>query len=89
MLEETLVKKVSEYLEKIKIKPLDGSIEYLKLKKNVPQKNGTEKDMHVIGFLSNFNKENADGIKGCSIYIDVKTNDLSFIVTPYYLKEIL
>jgi len=88
MLEEELINKASEYLKKEKIYPLENSVEYLLLRKNVPQKNGKTKDMHIIGFLADFNKESDDGVKGGSIYINAETNKLSFIVTPYYMSDI-
>jgi hypothetical protein len=88
MLEKELIEKVRIYLKKVNISPKDDSIEYLTLKENVPQKDGKLKKMHVIGFLHDFNKDSIDGVKGCSIYIDVKSKKLSFIVTPYYMEDI-
>jgi hypothetical protein len=83
-----LIEKVRIYLKKINISPKDDVIEYLSLKENVPQKDGTVKKMHVIGFMYDFNKESVDGVKGCSVYIDTQTKKLSFIVTPYYMEDI-
>ncbi|MGH2667448.1 hypothetical protein [Flavobacterium sp.] len=88
MLKQELIKKVKAYLEKEKISSVDNSVEYLALKENVLQKDGSKKKMHVIGFLADFNKDSVDGIKGCSVYIDAETNKLSFIVTPHYMSDI-
>ena len=88
MLKQELIKKVKKYLEEKNIIPVEGSLEYLTFKKKMIQRDGSKKDMHVIGFLSDFNKSSIDGVKGCSVYIYASTNELAYIITPYYLHDI-
>ncbi len=88
MIEQELIKKVRDYLNKIDLIPENNKISYSGIKKDAPQLDGTTKDMHVVSFVIDLNK-NSPYIEGISaIYIDVKTKKLKFLLTPYYMKEI-
>jgi hypothetical protein len=89
MIEQELIDKVRNYLNEINLTPENGEISYTGIKKNAPQLDGANKDMHVVSFIIDFNKESAyvEGIS--AIYIDIKTKKLELLVTPYYMKQIV
>jgi hypothetical protein len=88
MLEQEFIEKVSVYLEKIYLTPVNGNITYSGIRENAPQADGTTKDMHVMSFVIDFDNDSPYGEKPCAIYIDVITKKLELLVTPYYMDTI-
>lgn len=88
MLEQELINKTRNYLNSINLIPERDEISYTGIRKNALQKDGTKRDMHIVSFIldSNPNSPYVEGIS--AVFIDVETNELKFLVTPYYMKEI-
>jgi hypothetical protein len=88
MLEQELINKTRNYLNSINLIPERDEISYTGIRKNALQKDGTKRDMHIVSFIldSNPSSPYVEGIS--AVFIDVETNELKFLVTPYYMKEI-
>ncbi|MCO6174715.1 hypothetical protein NHF50_06620 [Flavobacterium sp. NRK F10] len=86
-MKEKVLKIAENFLEREKIKIIDNSLEYLSFRKEMDLMNNQKKDVHVVGFLSDFNTTSVDGIKGGTIYIDDLTNKIVMFVTPYFMKR--
>ena len=85
MIQEKIVAKVREYLEKKNIKYITNSLEYLAFKQKGLVRDGTSKSMHLISYDLDFKSDFP--IKH-TVFIDSESLNLMYIVTPHGYIEI-
>lgn len=88
MIESELINKAKEYLNTSDLQPINDEISYTGIRKDAPQLDGSVKDMHIITFVLEFDKESPFGTEICAIYADAETFELEIFITPYEMKHI-
>ncbi|NVK63107.1 MAG: hypothetical protein HWE22_00920 [Flavobacteriales bacterium] len=86
MIEQELKEKVISYLTKSNKPFITNSVSYRGVMENAQLRDGTEKDVHIIGFLQPVGKDLPDQI--CYIYADVETKALEMYITPHIFEII-
>ena len=81
-----LIDKVNKYLEETGSKPLGGTVAYSGLRKEMKLMDGEKKDLHCFRYFVSVGKGLDDQL--CYIYVDAKTNELEFLITPHIYERI-
>lgn len=84
MNEQSLIKKVIDYLKNNDIAFQENTVEYCVIKKNVMIKQKT-KDMHFVSFCipteTNYRQTSF-------IFVDIISNKIELLLTPQYMRKI-
>ena len=85
MNKQEILQKIQEVIDRKKINYIKDSLKYLKYEKNGLVRDGTKKDLHLFSYYLNVESDN---LILHTIFVDAKTNDLMYIITPHGYIEI-
>lgn len=87
MIEQELVQRVNDYLEKKEKKYYLNSIEYVTLR-NMKQRDGSFKKMYLVSYMVSISNQQYGGDAFYTVAFDEKTLKMEFIVGPQSLEII-
>lgn len=87
MLEQKLVQRVKNYLEKKEKKYYPNSIEYTGIR-NTKQRDNSFKKMHLVHFMVSISDQQYGGDAFYTVAFDEKTLKMEFVVGPQSLEII-
>ncbi len=85
MSKQEILKKVQKTIDNKKINYIENSLKYLKYEEDGLIRDGTKKDLHLVSYYLDIESDN---LILHTVFVDAKTNDLLYIITPHGYIEI-
>ena len=83
-----MIRELKDYLDKKQKKYYEDSFDFKGLRENVPQPDGSEKDLFVISYLVSVSNQKYDSDKFHFAYFDKGSMRLSYIIGPQFFEII-
>lgn len=83
-----MIKKLKNYLNKKESKYYEDSFDFKGLRENVPQIDGSKKDLFAVSYLVSISNIKYDGDATYYAYFDKSTKNLSYIIGPQSYEKI-
>jgi len=88
MEKENLIKRLKEYLQQKEVKYYPDSLTFKGERKDVPQPDGSTRDLYAISYMVSVNNNQFDSDAIYYAYFDPKTKKLLHIIGPQYYEII-